>query len=183
LAQAESESRALIEKANGIRDHELKSAEEEIILEMGERLQRESARIRHEAGAAIAAERTEVRQNLLRRRDELSKLVFAGVEKRLAEYVRTEDYHRDLLDELKGVAAAYDHAASTVYLRGDDMPLADKVRALLPGCAVEQSGKIRLGGWQLMCDAASVLIDMSLDTRLRDQKDWYLEHCNLEVTR
>jgi V/A-type H+-transporting ATPase subunit E len=183
LAQAENESRATIEKANSIRESELKTAEEKVIMEMGEYMQRETARIRHEAGSAVASERTGAKHSLLRRRDELSKLVFASVEKRLADYAGSGEYPGDLLGEIESVKTRYDHAASIVYLRGEDMGLADRVRALLPGCAVEASARIKLGGWQLKNAAASVLIDQSLDTRLRDQKDWYLEHCNLEVTK
>jgi vacuolar-type H+-ATPase subunit H len=183
LTQAEQESRATIDKANQVRAQELKSAEEKIVAEMGERLQRETAKIRHEAWAVVAAERTRARENLLRRRDGLTKLVFSGVRKLLADYSHTKEYTDALLSEIGSIGGAYDHTASTVYLCEDDMIHCAAIEKLLPGCMVQASGEIRIGGWRLLNTKASVLIDQSYDTRLRDQKDWYLEHCNLEVTR
>ena len=182
LSQAEKESRRLIDSANALRDMELAAAKEKIVAETGERLQRESAAIRHEYASGIAAERTHAREALLRRRDTLTRMVFMNVQARLAQFAQSPEYPALLLRELALIKEGYDHSASTVFLAERDMTLAAEIERLLPGASVQPDENISLGGWKLLSNQARVMIDQSFETRLRDQKEWFLEHCNLEVT-
>ncbi|GHU79714.1 hypothetical protein FACS1894191_3140 [Clostridia bacterium] len=181
LTQAEHESRELIDKANHEREHELALFEEQIIQDMFGKVQKQAANIRLGTVKAVSAAQTEARHAVLKRREELAATVFTSVRARLADYVKTAAYTQSLKDELLSIAGAYDHSASTVYLREADMALAGEIKAILEGCAVTADAAIKNGGWKLHNTAAGILIDETLDTSLNEQKPWFLLNSGLSL--
>lgn len=182
LSQAEKESRALIEKANATRQKELAVAEDKIMAQTGLQLQKDSANMRHAYHASTAAARTEAREALLRKREELAVSVFDKAQEKLVVFSKTDGYPAFLLGEMQPIARAYDHTQSTVYLAEKDMPLAGEIQKLLPGAAVLPDENMRIGGWKLFNTAAGICIDQSFESRLLSQKEWFLATSGLVIT-
>lgn len=181
LAQAEQESKELIRKANEIRENEIKSFEEQLIADMFKDVQQKTTNLRVETVRAISNEQVKAHRELLNRRGELAAMTLAAVRTRLFEYVKTPEYSAAIKAELESIAKDYDHSASAVSLREADMGLAEDVKAILPGCTVEADPGIKGGGWKLLNTTAGILIDETLDTRLIDEKPWFLLNSGLRI--
>ena len=50
-----------------------------------------------------------------------------------------------------------------------------------PAAAVKESKSIHIGGFTIKDSEKGLLIDETLDTRLSEQLDWFLLHCNLKI--
>lgn len=181
LGQANLESQAIIKKANDIRENEMAAYEEEIVQNMFGKLQHTTHAVRLESMKALAKAELEAHRALLRRREELTRTVFAATRTRLLGFAASPEYLSWLPDVVAAVKGNYDHTSSTLRLRETDLALADKLTALLPGCKVVADGSIKIGGFKLLNNAAGILIDETLDARLVAQKPWFLQHCGLTI--
>jgi vacuolar-type H+-ATPase subunit E/Vma4 len=181
LAQAKQESNEIIAQANQIRESEIRVFEDQIITDMFGNVQRRTATLRADSIKAISKAQSEARRGLLHRREELATMVMCAVWTRLFEYSKTPAYAEAMKAGMASLADKYDHSTSTVYLREADIELADTVKALLPGSAVEIDPAIKAGGWRLENTASRILIDETLDNRLATEKSWFLLHSGLRI--
>lgn len=179
VSQATQESKEIIDKANQIREQEIAAYKEQVIEKMFEELQQKTRAVRQKAIRDKAQAELGANRELLLRREELAVAVFAGAKSRLFDYVATPAYRAALLQELAALADQYDHSDSIVLLREADMALADDIQKLLPGCQVQADPFIRLGGFMLRNRAAGVLVDETLDARLKAQRPWFLQNSGL----
>lgn len=180
--QAEAESKKIIQEANEIRDREISRYRDQVIDEMFGRIQNETRCIRERTLREKAVAVSNAYRELLRRREELSAGVFQAVRDRLEEYTGTEEYRASMLKHLSEVKEQWDHNSSVVMLRPADMALEDRIKAALPGCEVRATRQIRLGGFRLRNTQAGILLDETLDSRLEDQRSWYLQNCGLKTS-
>jgi vacuolar-type H+-ATPase subunit E/Vma4 len=181
LAQAQHESKELIAKANNERDEEITKYEEQIIQEMFQKVQKQTAALRISTVKAVSSARTLAHQSVLKRREELADVVVASVRSKLIDYVRTPEYAASLKAEIASLSGRYNASASTFYLRGADMDMAAEIEALLPGCAVKADPAIKAGGWKMLNTDAGIMIDETIDARLAAQKPWFLMNSGLRL--
>ncbi|MDL2233358.1 V-type ATP synthase subunit E [Ruminococcaceae bacterium OttesenSCG-928-L11] len=180
LAQADHESKELTAKANAIRETEIHAFEDEVIHSMFAEVQAKTTQLRVDSVKTISNAKVTAHSSVLKRREELAGMVFAAVKARLCEYAKTPEYTKAIMEELTAVKDRYSHTSSTVYLREADMPLAKEVEAILPGCRVEADAAIR-GGWKLLNREANILIDETFDSRLQEQKSWFLLNSGMQI--
>ena len=181
LEQAGREAEQITREATRRCEEELAACRRELLRQVGGDTQKQLEKIRREGLRERSRKQAELRRSLHARREELCRKVFDAVRGRLLEYAGSEAYRGSLLDRLRALPEGYDHSASTLSLRQEDLPLADSIRAILPGCAVQADKDVKLGGFTLRNEAAGVLLDHTLDERLRAGRPWFLEHCNLRV--
>lgn len=184
LDQADRESREIIKKANAVRESELQKYREELTDRMYELIQRAVINIKLDATKRVAQYELQAHRALLARREELTASVFSAARLRLLEYAGTREYRDGLLDRVQRVKAQrpqLDHSGSVVGLREEDLALAGEIISVLGGGRAEKDPGIRLGGFTLLVPAAGLFIDETLDSRLREQKPWFLMHCGMKV--
>lgn len=181
LAQANQEARALIDKANDMREAEITDCENGFISIMFERVQDKAARIRIEANKTRAKSEIEAHRTLLGYRAEKAGAVFQNVCERLSRYAESPGYKTALMTRAKLLIGRYDNAHSTVLVRTADMELGREIQKLLGVAGLEADESIRLGGFKLRNTAARVLVDETLDERLEEQKLWFLENCGMKI--
>ena len=174
LAQAEQERQELVAKANAIRDNEIKVFEDQLIQNMFREMQERTTQIRGKSVQSVSAVRQELHRGVLQRREDLEQTLFGAVRARLEEYAQTREYSENLRAEIEVLAGKYDHSHTAIYLREADLGLAPGIRQDLPGCSVEADPSILLGGWKLENTSVGILIDETLDDRLKRQKEWFL---------
>lgn len=181
VSQAEQERKSIVDKANAIREQELSACKEQLIEKMFGRVQAQTRTIRQKSIKDKAQAELRAHRELLLRRQELTTSVFAAAKTRLYDYVSTPDYPAALLSQLRKMAGSWEHSASTVFLRDDDLALAGEIEAILPGCRVVADRTIRIGGFRLRNSAAGILVDETLDARLEAQRPWFLQTCGLKT--
>lgn len=181
LEQARQESDAIREAADAEHARAIQQYRDDIIDKMYVKIQEDIAAIKQQGSIARANAQKDAHRSLLGRRVELESHVFANVWIRLLEYAKTEQYRKQMLQEVAALAGQYNHAHSIVRLREEDKDLTPDFEKLLPGCRVEADGQVRIGGFRLENTEAGILVDATLEERLRLQRSWFLANCGMNV--
>ena len=119
-------------------------------------------------------------QDVLRRRESYKQQVFAAVAGHLAEYRKTNEYRRLLLDRLKKLEEEYSLTGCTIITGKGDQWLEEQLASEKGGAFhFETDFKIKLGGFCIRNDTEGYLLDETFDSRLKDQNDYFNQYCKL----
>jgi vacuolar-type H+-ATPase subunit E/Vma4 len=171
-AQIEDETKKYI-------DTEMEKAENKALSDIYKKIQRRAASIRSDIGRELSGQEQQGRRELLKKRDELSKKVFADAAERIAEFTRSPDYEQFMLTAAKQASEAVGDGC-TVCLRSADLSLADRISAAC-GCKTAADDTITLGGVRAVSADGSLVADNTLESRLNAQREWFIANCGLTV--
>ena len=183
MAEASAEAQKLLDQAKEYKDNAMKKAEDEVLQELYGKIQDEVAEIRTSSTQSVSKKETQERQNLLLRREEITKAVFDQVRRRLLDFTKTPAY-TDLMVELsKELATRCPMEGTVVMLRRDDYHLASRLGDYFgKNCRILADESIRIGGLKVMNQSSGIFMDETLDSRLEDQKPWFYSHSGLVIT-
>lgn len=140
-----------------------------------------SARVKLEAGRRISDTSAEYRQQVFARRGEIERQVLSGVAERLKKYTESGDYEAFLLGSAKRIAAEFD-GSFTLLMRPEDMKYQAALLAEFPSAEVKEDASIAIGGLKGRSDGQSLLVDDTLDSRLKQQTKWFEENSGLYIS-
>lgn len=178
-ADAMAEAREIYAAIQQESDQVLTSAEDEALNETFRYVKNEVSRIRNAAGQRVSRRIMEGKRQLARRRSEMNEETLALVRGKLQEYVKTDAY-KAKLKALAAEAVALFQDDTQLYLRSEDLPLAESIR---PKCAYKLSfheGAFRLGGLRAVCPGKHIQIDESFDTELEELAGRFAELFGLQ---
>lgn len=137
--------------------------------------------IETEFNKSVASSYSNCRAEISKRRTELTDEVFEKAEAGLIEFTKKDEYIDFLSRSLKSI---YNYVGGTlkVFVKPDDhqkaLTASDKVG--IP-CEVNDDPTIFLGGIRVECDEMKKIFDDTLDSRLEDQKEWFLSNSNFKI--
>lgn len=183
MEQASAEAQKLLDQAKEYKDNAMKKAEDEVLQELYGKIQDEVAEIRTSSTQSVSKKETQERQNLLLRREEITKAVFNQVRRRLLDFTKTPAY-TDLMVELsKELGTRCPMEGTVVMLRRDDYHLASRLGDYFgKNCRILADESIHIGGLKVMNQSSGIFMDETLDSRLEDQKPWFYSHSGLVIT-
>jgi len=182
LEAIEAESRKDIDRIESQIAEEQTAMEADALRRAGEKaalwLRAESEKLENEAQLRIATAKAADRRDLLARREEYAGEVFAAVREKIAAYTKTAEYGSLLEKQLREAKSALGEGETVLYLRREDLPLGEKLKALVPDMRVAE-GDFAAGGLQLSVDARRA--DLSFDTALRELRGRFASISGLEI--
>lgn len=181
-AYAEEQSDAIHREVEAFKEERLNRAEQEVLRESYVLIQKEQDEMRRTIARERSQRETRARHALLTRRQEMMTAIFDRARQKLCDYTATPAYDAALAASL-GEMAALLPAEGTVYAVSprDEARLA-ALSALCPaGSRVEIAADIEIGGLRGENTAAGLLVDDTLDSRLEQQHDWFLDHSGLTI--
>ncbi|MBE6889827.1 MAG: hypothetical protein E7485_07430 [Ruminococcaceae bacterium] len=120
----------------------------------------------------------ELKKAVLSYRNERITEFFSETEKRLQDFVSSEQYPEYLKRSLEKIRASIAlDSATLIYARACDV---DIVRSLT-SCEVTADNSIKLGGLRAVCRTKNVLCDVTLDMALGDEKRLFTEKTELRL--
>lgn len=140
-----------------------------------------SARVKLEAGRRISDTSSEYRKQVFARRGEIERQVLSGVAERLKKFTESGDYEAFLLGSAKRIAAEFD-GSFTLLMRPEDMKYRAALLAEFPSAEVKEDASIAIGGLKGRSDGQSLLVDDTLDSRLKQQTKWFEENSGLYIS-
>jgi vacuolar-type H+-ATPase subunit E/Vma4 len=140
-------------------------AEEKALNEAFEKLQTASKNALLDYKKAITENKSENYHKVLKHREDLIDKVFENIEQKLVEFTKSDKYRAYLTAQLKNLK--YKDGAR-VFLRTQDLPLADKLKTSTDFKDFETDETIKLGG--LSVCYGSTLENHSLDQALIDAR-------------
>ena len=163
---------------------ELARAEQEALSDAYRMIQRETAEMRSEIAKELSSKEYEGRKALFETRVAIEKKVFDEAAGRLRSFTETPAYAEYLKKAaaaaLKAFSAAPD--ATEFRLREADMKYSEMLTAAFGAkCVFSADSSIALGGLRALNEKLGRALDVTLDSRLEQQHDWFCETAGLSI--
>lgn len=172
----------ILKEIDDFNKEELEKAEDEALTEAYALIQGEISNTRGELRREFCLQEMEKRKELFQKRSEITKKVFQRAKDVISEYAATDKYHSDFIRDLKDAAGEFSSGKVTVMVRFQDLILENEIQSIFPnGCTVEEDKSITIGGFRLKDMQRGLLADYTLDVKLEQQRDWFLENSGLSI--
>lgn len=181
-AYAEEQSRKIHNEVEAFKAQRMAQAEQQVLQEAYNLIHEEREEVNNQLKKEFSQREFTRRGELIRRRQAITDAVFEDARRRLLEYGTTPAY-QDLLRASLTEMARLLPAEGTVYsLSERDRELETALKDLCPaGSRLEFTDDILLGGIQGMNPGAGILVDDTLDTKLEQQREWFIQSMGLSV--
>ena len=115
-------------------------------------------------------------------RSKMTEEIFEKASEKLIEFTKSEQYSQKLLNSTKAISDFFKSAPCVLYLKENDMKNADSIKAVYGENAEIQIDKsIKIGGIKVFCPSMGIVADETLDSKLLEQRDWFIENSDLRV--
>ena len=132
---------------------------------------------------SVLAKRTQDGQRaLFLKRAEMTAAVFEEAMQKIIHYTKTPAYRESLLISADKIAALFGGNECVLYVSAKDMSVAADLTACFTGGAeVKPDRTIAIGGIKGYCRAMGIVADETLDSKLLQQREWFIENAQLSV--
>ena len=139
----------------------------------------ELAEISSEAANEIATSHTERTRRLIEIREGYVKDIFEKAKEKLVTFSQSKDYPAFMENKIKEVSSYHlDH--SILFLQ--DMHLKDQlVNAYGMHLEVKEDPTIEIGGFKVENQENQLVLDETLDTALKNQREWFNQNSGLTI--
>ena len=124
----------------------------------------------------------ESQKKLFRERAKMTDEVFEMAAQKLIKYTETEEYKAKLVESAKKIAKLFSDHRSVIYINEKDMKYSTDLLSVFSGMAeLVTDNSIRIGGLKGYCKSMRIIADETLDTKLCEQREWFIENSGLSV--
>lgn len=158
---------------------EMARAEEEASRDGHAKITAAKEKIEANAKRTVANYELKKRKEIYQKRLDYQTAVFEEAKNQLIEFTKTDDYREFLVRIAKKISDLISENA-TVYLADNDFKFKDLISENINAEIITDSN-IRIGGIKAFDVINNILIDDTLDTRLENQKEWFLENSDMKI--
>ena len=181
-AYAQEQSRKIHDEVEAFKTERLAQAEQQVLQEsyvlIHQEREDENNRLKKELSQRDFARRGE----LIRRRQAITGEVFDEARQKLQTYNATPAYLRQLRDSLTEMRTMLPAEDTVYFLTERDRALQEQLADLCPaGSRFEYTADIALGGVRGENQSAGILVDDTLDVKLEQQEEWFVQTIGLTV--
>ncbi len=182
-ARAETESSAILSESDRYGREQLEALRLQLAAERATILLGARAQAQTEAGQVLAEAIRAADSAVSAKQLSIREEVFDKVERRLEEFVSSEEYVPFLQKTAEQMLAVLPQGACTVSFSERDASYQSAFAAWFPaGSTFRADASIRLGGLRAYSGDGSVCADATLDTLLSEQKRRFAENSGLDVS-
>ena len=169
---------------------EVKQLKTERLKEAEEKAKRDSQRLikdklqetRTRQTAILAKKTQDGQRKLFIARSAMVEEVFKKAADKLVEYAKSDAYTSKLTDSAKAIADVFDGRDCVLYVNERDLGAAEGIKALFGGSTEVRADKtIKIGGIRGYCASMGIIADETLDSKLEEQRGWFVENAALSV--
>lgn len=155
---------------------EIKKAEEEIIEDVNTMLDKELIEMKNKISIEVSRKELEERKAFYRRRKEIMKDMFKECRKRLIEFSLSDEYKQSLKQYAEEIASVLASDDIVLYIKEDDLKYSDTIRGCFKNkCEIRTAKDITIGGIRGCSELRRLIVDETLDAKLKEQEDWASE--------
>lgn len=128
--------------------------------------------LENELAVEISHKELEERKKLSQRRKEIMKDVFKESRIKLQEFSRSDKYEIFLERSCKSVAQVINTPDLEILVKSQDIKYENLIKKIFNNCELKITDKIKLGGIIAQSKSKKIIVDDSLDSRLKSQRSW-----------
>ncbi len=131
----------------------------------------------------FAVKNLEAQGKLFKKRDDMVKEIFKRASNKLEDYTNSPQYKDKLISYAKEISETFKENSCTVYVKKDDLKYENEIKAVFTSdIKVESDIEIRIGGLRAYCEKLQLVCDNTLDSKLENQKNWFVENADLKIS-
>lgn len=179
---ADEQRQSMQNEVNHLKETKLKEAEEKGKADsekyIGDMLEKK----RNEETGKIAKLTQEGQRKLFLKRFEMTESIFKKAEEKLIAYTKTKEYNEKLKNSAANISDVFNNKDCVITIKPDDIDKTDIIKAAYAGnIEITVDKSIKIGGIKGYCAENKVVADDTLDSKLSEQKQWFIENSNLNV--
>lgn len=179
---AEEQRNAMRNEVEQLKEQKIKEARQKGKYDSEKLISQRLEAKRNEETHKIAKALQEGQKELFLERTKMTDSVFEKAQSKLIEFTQSAEYTDKLFNSAKAIAQLFDNESCMLYVAENDLSNADKICALFNGNAqvcVDKS--IKIGGIKGYCSKMQISVDETLDSKLEQQRQWFIENSGLSV--
>lgn len=164
------------------KEEEIKKAEKEGLHAAYELIHNEMETQKSIITRDLAKREKQGKDELFVKRSHMMRNIFEKATEKLTEYTSTEAYKTKLFEQVKEIAKIFGNKSCVIYLNEKDLRFSKELQDCFQGeTTVEALSEITIGGVKVFCQQDAIIADETLDSKLEDQKQWFIENSALKV--
>jgi vacuolar-type H+-ATPase subunit E/Vma4 len=174
---AKRQKSKITDEIKEIEKRELEKAEAEIMEDVNSMIQKERVSMKNKIVVEISHKELEERKKVSLRRRDMMKEIFKQCRKELIEFTLSEKYAEALKSYASGIAEVLKETDTELFVKESDMKYADVIKSSFGrDCGVSAAKDILIGGIRGYSASRGLIVDETLDAKLKDQEDWAAEN-------
>ena len=129
----------------------------------------------------LAKKELALRNELFTERQTLADKVFDEAKQKLVAFTETDDYNRFLGRSLAEIKVKCGTARCDIAIAPSDEDKRGLISDVFPDARITADPHILIGGVKANCPELGILMDDTLDSRLEEQRGWFIETCSMKV--
>ena len=129
----------------------------------------------------LAKKELALRNELFYERQTLADKVFDEAKQKLVAFTKTDDYNRFLGRSLAEIKVKCGTARCDIAIAPTDEDKRGLIADVFPDARITVDPHILIGGVKANCPELGILMDDTLDSRLEEQRRWFIETCSMKV--
>ena len=128
--------------------------------------------LENELAVEISHKELEERKKLSQRRKEIMRDIFKESRIKLQEFSCSDKYEIFLEKSCKSVAQVINTHDLEILIKSQDIKYENLIKKIFNNCDIKITDKIKLGGIIAQSKSQKIIVDDSLDSRLKEQRSW-----------
>lgn len=179
---AAQQKKSIQSEVEQLKEEKIKDAETKARLDSEKLIKDELEAKRNEQTVLIAKATQNGQKELFLERSRMTDEVFSIAEEKLLAFTAGEKYKASLENSAKEIAALFGDKSCVLYVKESDLETARGFSSLFAGNAEVLADKsIKIGGIKGCCEEMSIVADDTLDSKLLNQRAWFIENANLSL--
>ena len=178
---AEEQKNKIEAETHRHQEEELNKAELAILEDAYALIQKEMAQMRMSIAAELSQKEAASRRRLFLKRQAIEEEVFRKAAEKIREFRGTGGYRTYLEQSARELRAAFSQPGTVLDVSPEDGELSELLQKTFGDCRVETDPGISLGGVRGENQAMGLVADLTLDTKLQDQREWFAQHSGMKV--
>ena len=175
---AEERRNQILADAEEYKNREMEKAEQDVLQDAYNLIQKETAEMRHSVSRDIASKELEGRRVLLKKREQITENVFKEAENRLIAFSQSNEYEKFLIDSLNEAKHLLSENEITVGIKPDDRKYEKLIKKII-SCEIIDDSAILLGGVRIHDWQNGIICDQTLDSRLAEQHESFIKNAGM----
>ncbi len=178
---AEQQRSEMREEIEAFRNEQLEEANNEGTNAAFAFIQEQKLEFKAALAKETALKETRRKRELFAKRSEMANEVFDEAADRLKKFTKTEKYKEYIATSARLISGKLQGRSGVMHIARKDAEYEQLIMTISPNCTVEYDDDIVIGGISCQCEELSIVIDDTLDTKLEDRKQKFIETSGLMV--
>lgn len=174
---AKRQKSKITDEIKEIEKRELEKAEAEIMEDVNNMIQKERVSMKNKIVIEISHKELEERKKVSLRRRNMMKNMFKECRKKLTEFTLSQDYAEALKGYASNIASVLKESDTELFVKESDLQFAEIIKSGFGReCKINIANDIMIGGIRGYSASRGLIVDETLDAKLKDQEDWAAEN-------